>query len=258
MMSPLQSRLLLDVAGVSHGFFGRLGGVSSGLYSSLNCGYGSDDDPLCVKENRARISRQLGADGDRLVTVYQIHSREAVHVVTPWQRENAPQADAMATTVPGIALGVLAADCAPVLLADDAAGVIGSAHAGWQGAFKGVAESVVSLMERLGATRARMRACVGPCIGQANYEVGPEFHERFVDADPHFSRYFVASVREGHRQFDLPGFVADRLKQAGVGLVEMAGVCTYADEENYFSFRRTTHHGERDYGRNLSAIMLTP
>lgn len=258
MITALQAGLLTDVPGVSHGFFGRRGGVSTGLYSSLNCGYGSDDDPTRVQENRTRVSSQLGAGEGRLITVYQIHSCDAVHVVTPWRREDAPQADAMATTERGIALGVLAADCAPVLLADGGAGVIGSAHAGWQGAFKGVAESVVSLMERLGARRGRIRAYVGPCIGQANYETGPEFYKRFVDAEPDFARYFVASRREGHWQFDLPGFVADRLRQSGVDQVDAAGICTYSHADDYFSFRRTTHRGENVYGRNLSAIMLVP
>jgi len=257
-MTPLRSSSLSDVEGVAHGFFGRQGGVSTGLYASLNCGYGSNDDPNHVSENRARVAQALGTDGGRLLTVYQIHSAEAVHVAAPWARSDAPQADAMATTAPGIALGVLAADCAPVLLADATARVVGAAHAGWKGAISGVVESVVALMERLGAKRDRIRAAIGPCISQAAYEVGPEFRVRFVETTAANDRYFVSSMRADHWRFDLPRYVAARLSALGLAAVDRLDVCTYADEARYFSFRRTTHKSEPDYGRNLSAIMLTP
>jgi hypothetical protein len=241
-----------------HGFFGRRGGVSEGVYASLNCGYGSSDDAAHVRENRARAAGRLGAREDRLITVYQIHSADAVIVEAPWRHGDAPQADAMATKVKGIALGVLAADCAPVLFADERAGVIGSAHAGWKGALGGVVEAAVRAMEALGAERARIRAAIGPCIGQASYEVGAEFLARFADEAPANRDYFRPSVRAGHSLFDLPGYVAARLRATGIGDIERSNMCTYEHGEQYFSFRRTTHRGEADYGRNLSAIMLVP
>jgi YfiH family protein len=230
--------------------------VSGGVYASLNCGYGSGDDVELVRENRARVARDLGADEGRLLTVYQIHSADAVVVDAPWSREDAPHADGMATSVRGIALGVLAADCAPVLFADPEAGVIGSAHAGWQGAFKGVIESVIRQMEALGARRGAIRACVGPCISQTNYEVGPEFVERILAETPAHSAYFVPSTKQGHSMFDLPSFVMRRLEQSGVGRAETLATCTYANDDGFFSFRRTTHRKESAYGRNMSAIML--
>ncbi len=256
-MTPLQSSHLTGLPGIAHGFFGRRGGVSSGIFASLNCGYGSNDDADAVRENRTRVAAWLGTREPQLLTVYQIHSADAVQVTTPWVRADAPKADGMATNVPGIALGVLAADCAPVLLADATAGVVGSAHAGWKGALGGVVESVVALMEKLGAQRSRIRAAVGPCISQASYEVGPEFRERFVEAAADNARYFVPSSREHHWQFDLPGYVRTRV--AGIG-VEIDGVnpCTYEDEKGLFSYRRATHRSEPEYGRNLSAIMVKP
>lgn len=257
-MTPLLSSTLSGIDGVAHGFFGRQGGVSTGVYASLNCGYGSSDDAENVRENRARAARTLETDGERLLTVYQIHSAEAVHVTAPWARGDAPKADAMATKAPGIALGVLAADCAPVLLADPLAHVVGAAHAGWKGAIGGVVESVVALMERLGARRDRIRAAVGPCIGQAAYEVGPEFRERFVEHASENGACFVPANRAGHWQFDLPRYVAVQLSALRLGAVDRLDVCTYANEASYFSFRRTTHRNEPDYGRNLSAIVLTP
>jgi len=257
-MNPLTASNLADAGGVSHGFFGREGGVSKGIYASLNCGYGSSDEAEFVRENRARVAGRLGAQEDRLITVYQIHSAEAVTVTAPWPRNEAPHADAMVTAVKGIALGVLAADCAPVLFADSEAGVIGSAHAGWKGALGGVIEATVEAMERLGARRARIRAAVGPCIGQASYEVGAEFLTRFAEADAASRRFFRPSARAGHSLFDLPGFVVARLQAAEVGDIASLNMCTYEYAERYFSFRRTTHRGESDYGRNLSAIMLVP
>ncbi len=256
-MKPLQSSALID-DGVMHGFFGRQGGVSDGIYASLNCGYGSGDDSVSVCENRTRVASWLGTDEKQLITLYQFHSADALHVTAPWPRTAPPKADAMATTLRGVALGVLAADCAPILLADRRAGVIGCAHSGWKGAIGGVAESVVGLMEQLGAQRSHIHAAVGPCISQAAYEVGPEFEARFAEEDAANTRYFVRSKRAGHWQFDLPGYVTARLRAIGIGTVEALNVCTYEHNDAYFSYRRTTHRGETDYGRNVSAIMLKP
>jgi len=242
--------------GVAHGFFGRKGGVSTGLYDSLNCGPGSGDAREAVLENRARATAALSSDAT-LVTLYQIHSAQAVTVNTPWQVADNPKADAFATNRSGIALGILTADCAPILLADPQAHVIGAAHAGWGGAFAGVAESVVAAMERLGAKRERITAAIGPCISQPSYEVGPEFKPRFIAADPANERFFEPSQRAGHWQFDLPAYVAHRLRQSGIGPIETLRACTYLDEASFFSYRRTTHRKEADYGRQLSAIMLT-
>lgn len=257
-MNVFQSSSLSDLDGVAHGFFGRKGGVSRGIFASLNTGFGSSDDAENVAENRSRIAKHLGTSEGRLVTLYQIHSPNAVHVTSPWSRGQGPQADAMATTERGIALGVLAADCAPVLFADARAGVIGSAHAGWKGAIGGVVEAAVELMEKLGAKRGNISAAIGPCISQRSYEVGPEFRERFVAQASDNSRYFVPSKKADHFMFDLPAYVAMRAKGVGLGHVDVTGVCTYDNAEDYFSFRRTTHLGEKDYGRNLSAIMLGP
>jgi YfiH family protein len=242
--------------GIAHGFFGRKGGVSTGLYDSLNCGPGSGDIRASVMENRARASAALSSAAT-LVTLYQVHSAHAVTVSAPWEIADNPKADAFATNKSGIALGILTADCAPILLADAEAHVIGAAHAGWGGALAGVAESVVTAMERLGARRERISAAIGPCISQPSYEVGPEFRPRFVAADSANARFFHPSRREGHWQFDLPAYVAHRLRQSGIGTVETLASCTYADEASFFSYRRTTHRNEADYGRQLSAIMLT-
>jgi len=245
----------LTSPGVAHGFFGRRGGVSTGLYASLNCGPGSSDDRASVMENRARAKAAL-SPGATLVTLYQIHSAEAVTVTAPWEIPANPKGDAMVTDKSGIALGILTADCAPVLLADARAHVIGAAHAGWNGALSGVTDSVVTAMERLGARRERISAAVGPCISRASYEVGPEFKPRFTSADPASKRFFERSKRESHWQFDLPAYVAHRLRQSGVGVVETIAACTYAGEADFFSYRRTTHRKEPDYGRQLSAIVL--
>jgi polyphenol oxidase len=257
-MNPLTSPALSELKGIAHGFFGRQGGVSGGVYASLNCGYGSDDDQASVRENRTRVARRLGTSEERLITVYQVHSADVVTVEKPWTRADAPHADAMATKARGVALGVLAADCAPVLFADDEAQVIGTAHAGWKGALGGVLASAVEAMEALGARRGNVRAVVGPCIGQASYEVGPEFFARFIDAAASNRAYFTPSKRAGHHQFDLPKYAFDRLTALGLGRVSALNVCTYEHAGDYFSFRRTTHLNEPDYGRNLSAIMLAP
>ena len=251
-MLILRAANLSDSPAISHGFFGRTGGASLGIYASLNCGPGSNDDPANVAENRRRARVALGASA--LNTLYQIHSPNVVNVDAPWSI--APQADAMVTKTRGIALGILSADCAPVLFADVESEVIGAAHAGWKGALTGVIEATVATMEAQGARRSRIAAALGPCISQANYEVGEEFRDRFVAADPANTGYFAAGTRAGHHQFDLEEFVAARLVHAGVANLSRLSTCTYAHEAEFFSFRRATHRGEKDYGRELSAIVL--
>src|SRR3984893_16946163 len=238
----------LSVPSIAHGFFGRRGGVSKGIYESLNCGPGSNDSRDNVMENRARASAALSPDA-ALVTLYQVHSAEAVIVTAPWPIPENPKADAMATDRPGIALGILTADCAPILLADPKSRIIGAAHAGWNGALAGVVESVLAAMGRLGAKPERIRAAIGPCISQKAYEVGPEFQPRFVSADANKACFFARPPRAGHWQFDLPAYVAQRLKGAGVESVESLDACTYEREDAFFSYRRTTHRKEPDYGR---------
>ncbi len=261
-MKRLEVRAL-KAPGIAHGFFGRAGGVSTGIYDSLNCGPGSSDDPNAVAENRRLATAALAPQSTgRLISLSQIHS--AIVQVLPPQDGGAaqsPQGDAMVTAVPGLALGILTADCAPVLLADPQAKVIGAAHAGWKGALGqetgGVLEAALDAMEKLGAVRNRIRAVIGPCISQDNYEVGWEFRDRFLERGLAQCRFFVPSNKEGHYRFDLPGYVSHRLTAAGIESVATPGVCTYPPENGFFSFRRTTHAGEPDYGRQLSAIMLT-
>ena len=245
-----------NLPGFAHGFFGREGGVSTGLYESLNCGPGSSDEPKAVAENRRLVAATLapGVQGARLISLSQIHSA-VVHTLPAW--EERPEGDAMVTATPGLALGILTADCAPVLLADPKARVIGAAHAGWKGALAGVLEAALEAMEKLGASRDRIDAAIGPCISQDNYEVGDDFRARFLEQGAKHRRFFVPSDREGHHRFDLPGFAAYRLTAAGVGSVERLGICTYPPENGFFSFRRTTHAKEPDYGRQISAIVLT-
>ena len=244
-----------NLSTITHGFFGRQGGVSQGVFASLNCGAGSGDVRGAVIENRRRAVEQLSPDA-KLVTVHQIHSANAVIVTQPWEIGEAPEADAMVTNIPNIALGILTADCAPVLFADSEARVIGAAHAGWKGALGGVIESTIDAMESLGANRSRIAAAIGPCISQANYETGPEFRDAFLAADSNHARFFAPSDRADHWRFDLEGFVTHRLTLAGVENVARPTACTYAREANFYSFRRATHRGEKDYGRQLSAIML--
>lgn len=249
----------LDVLShVRHGFFTREGGVSKGIYASLNCGYGSDDNTENVRENRARVAEKLSVEREKLLTVYQIHSPTVVEVTEPWTPDTAPQADAMVTAAPGIALGILTADCAPVLFADKKARVIGAAHAGWKGAVTGVLEATVEAMVSLGAERGNIAAAIGPCISKESYEVGPEFHERFLSEADENARWFEPSEKAGHFMFDLPGYVEARLEASDIGTVATLGKCTYQDEKRFFSFRRTTHRKEKDYGRQISALMLRP
>jgi YfiH family protein len=252
----LQSSLLSMLPGIRHGFFTRDGGVSEGFYASLNAGIGSRDAPERVAENRARMAAALGVARDRLVTAYQVHSPNVVVATEPWPRAQTPRADAVITRVPGLAVGVTTADCGPLLLADREAGVVGAAHAGWKGALAGVAEAAVEAMEQLGASRRRIVVALGPMIRQPSYEVGPDFVTRFAADDPENRRFFVPSARDGHAMFDLAGYISARLRRAGAGRIEDLGHCTYADPTRFFSYRRSTHRAEADYGRHISAIAL--
>jgi YfiH family protein len=247
---------LAALPGIRHGFFGRRGGVSRGIYASLNCGPGSRDDPEAVAANRARVAGELGVEAAGLVSAFQMHGPDVCVVDAPWGRHDRPRLDGMVTRRPGVALGVLAADCGPVLFADADAGVIGAAHAGWRGALTGVLEATVAAMEGLGARRSRIAAALGPCIHQPSYEVGPDFPAPFLDEDPASARFFAPGDRDGHRQFDLPGYIVARLEALGLAAVESLGVDTYAQEERLFSYRRATHRGEDGYGRNISAIVI--
>jgi YfiH family protein len=239
--------------GTSHGFFGRDGGVSQGIYAGLNCGPGSNDDPAAIAENRRRAAQALGFE--ELSTLYQIHSADVLTLDKPLQDER-PQADAMVTKTPGLLLGILTADCAPVLFSDKAARVIGAAHAGWKGACSGVLENTVRAMEALGAKKENIAAAIGPCIGQKSYEVGQEFVDRLLEADPANSVFFGKASRTGHAMFDLPGYVLSRLRAAGLRQIAVLGMDTLSDEQQFFSYRRTTLVGQKDYGRQLSAIGL--
>ncbi len=248
MVEALRADVL---AGIAHGFMTRRGGVSTGPVASLNCGYGADDDQAAVAENRRRAAEAV-LSGAALVGLYQVHSPEVVTVRQPWSEAERPRADAMVTDQPGVLLGILTADCAPVLLADREAGVIGAAHAGWRGAHGGVIEGTVAAMEALGAQAGRITAAVGPCIAQPSYEVGDDLRALFSHED---ARFFVPG-RPGHHQFDLPGYVAHRLARSGVGVNAVLVRDTYAEAEAFFSFRRATHHDEPTYGRQLSLIGL--
>jgi hypothetical protein len=252
----ITAKALNDSPRLRHGFFTRNGGVSEGIYSSLNCGLGSGDDPAKVSENRTRAMGRLDLPVLALATVYQHHSADVVRVEAPWPQAARPKADAMVTVRPDVALGIGTADCAPVLFADAAAGVIGAAHAGWRGAVGGVLEATVRAMTELGAEPAHIHAAIGPTIGQASYEVGPEFPAPFLAQDPGNARFFVASKRAGYFMFDLPAYVAARLRRLGLGAVEDVARDTCAEADQFFSYRRTTLAGEKDYGRGLSAIAL--
>ncbi len=256
-IAPLRQGALAAVPGVRHAFLGRRGGVSEGLYGSLNCGFGSADARERVAENRRRALALAGLAGAPLMTVHQTHSDRVVVVEEPWPTEAAPRADAIVTRRPGLALGILTADCAPVLLADPEAGVIGAAHAGWRGALDGILEATVAAMRGLGARPAATVAAVGPCIAQASYEVGPEFPAPFLARGGDAQRFFRAAARPGHFLFDLAGYVAARLGALGIGRVEAAPCDTCAEADRFFSYRRATRAGERDYGRQVSLIALT-
>ena len=259
MIEPISHALLEDPGGrVRHGFFGRAGGVSDGLYRSLNCGLGSGDDPEAIAENRARAIGACGLAPTALCTAYQVHSAEALVVSAPWPRDEAPRVDAMATAMPGLALAILTADCVPVLLADREAGVIGAAHAGWRGALNGVLEAAVAAMLGLGARAKDIRAVIGPCIGRASYEVGPEFPAPFLARDPRDVDLFAPAGREGRFVFDIAVYVARRLRALDLAEVDMTGGDTCADAARFFSYRRSLHSGEPDYGRHISIVALGP
>lgn len=254
-LPTIQSKLLSKVAGVRHAFFTRQGGVSTGIYDSLNVGRGSRDETVDVAENRRRAAAWFDLMPDALNTCYQVHSARAEFAEAPWGAYR-PQADAVVTTLPAIAVGALAADCAPVLMVDPQARIVAAAHAGWQGALGGVVEATLELMKRHGADTSRVIAAVGPCIGPASYEVGPEFLERFTTDQPGSERFFRPAEDEEKRYFDLPAFVLDRLERAGVAEAEWVGRDTCAEEDLFFSNRRAYKRSEGDYGRLLSAIML--
>ncbi len=246
---PIFSELL---APFKHGFFGRRGGVSAGVYSSLNCRRGSSDRPEYVSKNRQIAVESVGADMGGFATLYQIHSNVVVEAKPPLGRFR-PKADAMVANSPGIALGVLTADCMPVLFGDPAAGIVGAAHAGWRGSLSGVLQNTIAAMEELGAEAKRIRAAIGPCISQRNYEVGEEFFDAFVSVNPAFSQYFK-KARGGKFLFDLPAFGLDRIRDSGIEDVEWMGECTYGKPEDYFSYRRSRHANDKDFGCQLSVI----
>lgn len=239
-----------------HGFFTRDGGVSEGIFSSLNCGYGSGDDAENVRQNRENAMSRISSTADVLTTAYQVHSSEVAVVEKLWSIDNRPQVDALVTQVPGIALGIMTADCAPVLFADAEAGVIGAAHAGWKGALGGVLQATIDTMEELGGARSRIIAALGPCIRQQSYEVGPEFKASFITVSTDYETYFLPADRQTHFMFDLATFIMDRLQSLNLASVEDVGVDTYEESNRFFSYRRATHKGEADYGRGLSALVM--
>lgn len=244
---------------ISHGFLTRQGGVSQGIYESLNIGLGSDDERDLVKENRQRVASRFGLTESDLVTPHQHHSADVIHVTeAPWPGGKSPKGDAVVTDRPGILLGIATADCGPVLFADNEAGVVAAAHSGWRGAFTGILEATVTAMTALGAKRENIHAVLGPTISAAAYEVGPEFVDRFAEADASTARYFRPSEKPGHSMFDLPAYILTRLGNAGIAHAENLDLCTYADEDRFFSYRRTTHRNEPDYGRLISVITLRP
>ena len=251
------SPLLSAIPGLRHAFFTREGGVSGGIYAGLNGGLGSSDDPANVAENRRRMAQQMGVSPEHFLSVWQVHSPDAVVATGPWERASRPRADAMVTRTEGLAIGVTAADCGPILFVDPNARVIGAAHAGWKGALTGILETTVDAMEKLGAERSGIVAAIGPLIRQHSYEVGGEFVERFVEADAENALFFMPSTREGHAMFDLAGFIRTRLENAGVLMIDDTGIDTYSDER-FYSYRRSVHRGEPDYGRHVHAIALVP
>jgi YfiH family protein len=251
------SPLLSAVPGLRHAFFSREGGVSEGIYGSLNGGLGSHDNPAKVAENRRRMAEQLGVALDHFLSVHQVHSPDVVVATGPWNGQPRPKADALVTNIAGLALGVTTADCGPILFVDPNARVIGAAHAGWKGALTGVLESTVDAMEKLGADRDGIVAAIGPLIRQESYEVGNEFVERFIDADAENGKFFLPGERDGHAMFDLAGFIRMRLESAGVLMIDDLGIDTYADER-FYSYRRSVHRKEADYGRLVHAIALEP
>jgi len=256
MLEPLQSPVLSRAPRIRHGFFTRAGGVSNGIYAGLNCGPGSADAPGNVAENRARVAAHLGSHAD-VATLYQIHSGIALPIDAPIDGDARPKADAIVTRTPGLVIGVLTADCAPVLFADPEAGVVGAAHAGWRGAVGGILEATVAEMEKQGARRKSIIAVIGPAINQVSYEVGPDFEDALMKSCANNVMFLSRKSSAGRAHFDLPAFVEMRLDKAGVGVVERQCPCTYVNESLFFSFRRSQHRHEPDYGRQISAIVVT-
>ena len=251
----LRSPLLSSIPGLRHAFFTRDGGVSDGVYGSLNGGLGSGDDPADVRENRRRMAEQMGVSPEYLLNVHQVHSPDAVVATGPWQSPSRPKADAIVTRAEGLAIGVTTADCGPVLLVDPNARVIGAAHAGWKGALTGILESTIDAMEKLGAERKDTVAAIGPLIRQPSYEVGSEFVVRFIEADADNAMFFLPAARDGHSMFDLAGFIRMRLENAGILMIDDLDIDTYSDER-FYSYRRSVHRNEPDYGRHVHAIIL--
>jgi polyphenol oxidase len=255
MLNPVLSSVLQSKSNIRHAFFTKEGGVSAGLYEGLNGGLGSSDARDNVLENRKRMADYLRVPAERFLSVWQVHSPDVVAVDGPWVGER-PKADALVTATPGLAITIATADCGSILFADSKAGVIGAAHAGWQGAFRGVMENTVAAMENLGAKRKDIAVTIGPMLSQQNYEVGPEFVARFLDQDKAHAVFFKPSPKPDHAMFDLPAYNRQRLERMGLGQVEDLGLCTYADEKRFYSYRRTTHRKEPDYGRLISGIVL--
>jgi YfiH family protein len=256
MLKPIAAPALAGIPNLEHGFFTREGGGSTGIYASLNCGTGSKDDRATVLANRALVAGHLGAAPERLLTCHQSHTALAIAISEPWTAGSPPKVDGIVTRTPGLAIAVLAADCAPILFADPEARVVGAAHAGWRGALSGVLEATIRTMEELGARRGRIIAALGPCIGPKAYEVGPEFEQQFRENDRDSGAFFDRPRPEKRAHFDLPGYVMHRLSRAGLAESQSVSRCTYANEDRFFSFRRATHRGESDYGRQISAIVL--
>lgn len=256
MPSPIKADNLAELPGIHHGFFTRAGGVSEGIYAGLNCGLGSKDEPEAVKQNRARVALHLGAADPVVLTPYQIHSAQALIVEGPFPPGEPPRADALVTRTPGLAIGVLTADCGPVLFADPKARVVAAAHAGWRGAVAGILKATIASMEHLGARREDIHAALGPCITQPNYEVGAEFVAGLLARDPANERFFATPETATKPHFDLPAFILADLTGQGLASISSNARCTYASESEFFSFRRTTHRQEPDYGRQISAILV--
>lgn len=257
MPNPRRASALSALPGIAHGFFTREGGVSDGLYGSLNCGLGSSDDRAAVMENRRRVAAALGAPHAPVVTLYQTHSATARVVTGAQDQADLPKADAVVTATPGVVVGTLTADCCPVLFADPQAKIVAATHAGWRGAVGGILDSTVAEMEKAGADRARIIAAIGPCIGQPAYEVGPEFEAELLALTPDNARFFARIHGQERPRFDLPGYVLARLSGLGLATVDSAFACTYENESQFFSYRRTTHRKEPDYGRQISAIVVS-